>query len=493
MRATRVSLLLAVGLAAAAYPRPSAAQATAYVVRESAAPCLKIRTSPDADASVVASVDPGTRLEAVGTAPYWRHVRLTDGTDGWAAKKYLDSISDTAAVPPDTSVTAATPDREDAWLEVHVVDVGQGDGIWIRTFDDGVDGNGRYEGRSIIIDGGPDRSDGCSTPGVLRTGVLSPAPSNPRRFIRYTMDDSSPSTQSHWYVGPQGLPNQEEWGASYPSHSPLLAERNRRHIMADALVRELNRLGYQPVFLPRTGTLPPELYNYVREQKRLVRRGALGEYLPQAKTVVPTDGQLANIAYKYTSEKKLEAAVSFLSQALKCIGIDAAPKIDLGFTGSKDFSFAFTDVTYKSVDPALLDQVIRTLAPNGIPRAYVEGGHLHVAYEYAYAKELMLSRGDKKSFAEDISGKVGAYLDVGVKGSVSVASQSTITFKGGPGANAAFAYKSARLVLENGQWVLYPEEVMRSALGPSGKRAAAKPPRPHLPQPAVVLAVVDEG
>jgi competence protein ComEC len=42
---------------------------------------------------------------------------------------------------------------------VHVVDVGQGDGIWIHTFDDNIPGNGKYEGYNIIIDGGPDASD----------------------------------------------------------------------------------------------------------------------------------------------------------------------------------------------------------------------------------------------------------------------------------------------------------------------------------------------
>jgi beta-lactamase superfamily II metal-dependent hydrolase len=35
------------------------------------------------------------------------------------------------------------------------VDVGQGDGIWIHTFDDNIPGNGRYEGKNIVIDGGP--------------------------------------------------------------------------------------------------------------------------------------------------------------------------------------------------------------------------------------------------------------------------------------------------------------------------------------------------
>jgi competence protein ComEC len=52
----------------------------------------------------------------------------------------------------------ASPDSA-AWLEVHIVDVGQGDAIWIRTGDDGIPGNGVYEGRNIVIDGGPDASD----------------------------------------------------------------------------------------------------------------------------------------------------------------------------------------------------------------------------------------------------------------------------------------------------------------------------------------------
>lgn len=40
-------------------------------------------------------------------------------------------------------------------LQVIVVDVGHGDCIWIKTPDDGIKGNGKYEGYNIIIDGGP--------------------------------------------------------------------------------------------------------------------------------------------------------------------------------------------------------------------------------------------------------------------------------------------------------------------------------------------------
>jgi hypothetical protein len=255
--------------------------------------------------------------------------------------------------------------------------------------------------------------------------------------------------------------------------------------MSDALVRELNRLGYQPVFLPRTGVTPPELYNYVRDNQRLVRRGQLAAYLPAVKDLAAKQGQLGNIAYKYTSEKKADAAVSFLENALRCIGIDAVPKIDLGFAGSKDFAFAFTEVTYLSVDPAQLDPIIRGMSTTGIPKAYVDAGRLHVAYEYAYARELVMNRGDKKSFTADISGKVGEFIDLGVKGSVSVVNQSTISFKSND-APAAFAYKAGRLAYEDGTWVLYPEEVNKRGL--TEERSA------YLPQPALVLPVeVEEG
>lgn len=132
---------------------PLAAQGpVAFVVRETAAPCLNVRARPESGAVAITCLVPGTPVTAIGTAPYWRQVRLADERTGWAAKKFL-----TAAVTPDS--VAGPADRDDAWLEIHVIDVGQGDAIWIHTFDDNIPGNGRYEGRSVVIDGGPDASD----------------------------------------------------------------------------------------------------------------------------------------------------------------------------------------------------------------------------------------------------------------------------------------------------------------------------------------------
>lgn len=150
MRARIVFLLVAALLPI----RAALAQSgQALVVRATATPCLAVRTQPSADAAAITCVKPATRVTGIGTAPYWRRIQLADGKKGWAAKKYLDAADSTSAPAGPIDIP------EDAWLEVHIVDVGQGDGIWIHTYDDGLPGNGRFEGRNILIDGGPAAAD----------------------------------------------------------------------------------------------------------------------------------------------------------------------------------------------------------------------------------------------------------------------------------------------------------------------------------------------
>ena len=63
------------------------------VVRPTATPCLTVRRAPESDAPSVACLVPGTAVIADSAVPFWRHVRLTDGKRGWAAKKFLDRKS----------------------------------------------------------------------------------------------------------------------------------------------------------------------------------------------------------------------------------------------------------------------------------------------------------------------------------------------------------------------------------------------------------------
>jgi hypothetical protein len=126
MRASWFAALLLVAGALAA-PLTLRAQEQAYVVRPTADPCLNVRPSPDTDVEAFACISVGSQVTGIGTAPYWRRIRLTDGRTGWAAKKYLEP----AAVPaaPSPGEIGNPNERDDAWLEVHIIDVGQGDGV----------------------------------------------------------------------------------------------------------------------------------------------------------------------------------------------------------------------------------------------------------------------------------------------------------------------------------------------------------------------------
>lgn len=254
--------------------------------------------------------------------------------------------------------------------------------------------------------------------------------------------------------------------------------------MADALVRLLNQRGYLPIFLPRTGLEPPELYSFARQKNELVRWGELRRFLPKGTSFRPKSSQVSDIEHLQTSGKKQALALDFLSRALKCVGIESAPKLDLSFSGAEEYRFSFSGLTARTVDPAELRTVIQGLQLTGIPQASLDVGGLHIAYEYLYAQKLLMSRSDQRGFRHDISGAVGQYLDLGTKGAVKVESETTISFTGQGGVAAAFAYKAARILQGNNGWELYPEEHMADVKQES---------RPFVPARGVALGVAENS
>ena len=268
--------------------------------------------------------------------------------------------------------------------------------------------------------------------------------------------------------------------------------------MIDTLVRLLNDYGYQPVFLPTTNVSPPEIYNLAGS--RLVRRGALQRYL-RAAVPPPTRGNLPDIEHTSTGKKKLTAAVSFLQNALKAIGITSIPKLELGFVGAHELVFSFHEVTTLSVEPAALDPLLKGLEPHAIPEQYVAEGKVHLAYEYAYARRVLLRRADGANFTHTVEGKLHDFIDLGTGGEVAIDSATTLSFAPATGQPAAFAYKAGRLERRAGRWELFPEEILdvrngyfeRSADGQPIDVAPAPPviKEPFLPTRGIVLKAED--
>ena len=252
--------------------------------------------------------------------------------------------------------------------------------------------------------------------------------------------------------------------------------------MSDALVKTLNRLGYQAIFLPRTGLRPPEVYSF--EERRLRRRGPLADFVTHSEPLPSKRSALADIEHEETTGKKTTAATSFLESALKCIGIASVPKVDLSFARDASLVFSFAAITSEAVDPSKIAPVLAGLALHGIPDDVIWDGHVYIAYEYLYAKHLKMRRADKQAFGNDVTGAIGAYVDVGAHGSVNVESENTITFASARGEVAAFAFKVARLQKREGGWDMSLTETARAVAGDAD--------RPWIPiRGAAPTAVVD--
>lgn len=187
---------------------------TPYVVRESAAPCLKFRSEPSTTSNPVDCLPPGTHATEIESISFWRKVRLVDGREGWASKRFLGPASGPGSEAAPSAISS------DAWLEVHFVDVGQGDGIWIHTYDDGVEGNGIYEGRNIVIDGGPDSSDGKNAMLIYLSQKAHPEAIIDALFISHPHDDHFPGADGirrHFRIRDYYDPGFPKQGVAYPS------------------------------------------------------------------------------------------------------------------------------------------------------------------------------------------------------------------------------------------------------------------------------------
>jgi hypothetical protein len=246
--------------------------------------------------------------------------------------------------------------------------------------------------------------------------------------------------------------------------------------MPDALVNLLNNKGYQPVLLPQTDLLPPDLYNVA--DGMLMRRGQLSFYLPPVSGLSVGEAKLPDLEEKFTTRKSLAAAVSFLQDALECLGISSIPKLDLSFAAKTGLRFAFTDVTSRSVPVAGLDQIIQGVNLGAIPARYVEEGNLHIAHKYIYARKLLMMRQDQRRFDLGASGDISEFIKLGEKAKVEVESEIKISFSKPGRERIAFAYKSVRLVQNGPRWELLFGRV-RLGEGADGQS--------FLPQPGKVV------
>jgi beta-lactamase superfamily II metal-dependent hydrolase len=111
-----------ISLVAALMLLSSAARADTVVPSAQVATRVVVRAGASAQTSDVGSLRPGEQAELLGSMPNWYRVRLSDGTEGFVAKRWTRIVT----VAPAAAGTGSAPFTIDA------VDVGTGLGILVR-------------------------------------------------------------------------------------------------------------------------------------------------------------------------------------------------------------------------------------------------------------------------------------------------------------------------------------------------------------------------
>lgn len=250
----------------------------------------------------------------------------------------------------------------------------------------------------------------------------------------------------------------------------------------DSLTRILNARRFEPLLMPRTNLQAPDVWVY--DNDSLVWWGPLDDFVPPGLLPGEPDcGALPDLNHVETSRKGASAAGGFLRQALACIGVSSAPKLDLSFGRGRDIAFSFTDITTRGIAPGRLGRALAQFAPGIIPRQQVAAGMVHIAYEYAYAQTLNMRFADSASAALDLNAlQIDGFIDLAGKADVKVSSETTMSFRA-KGAPAAFAFKVGQLVRERGKWAFHATEIMGQGATADESRAA----EPYLLRPGAVL------
>lgn len=230
--------------------------------------------------------------------------------------------------------------------------------------------------------------------------------------------------------------------------------------MTDALIRFLNERGYQPVLLPRTGLVPPDLYG-VDNHRNLTRYGPLNHHLEHTISDEPDQSQIPDIEHVETTRKSLKKATTFLNDALQCIGLPAAPSLNASLVRSTGLRFLLTGVIAKGIPPTKLFTTVGTFREGGIPKEVIKDGKLHIAYTYLYANTLIMQTADGTVF--DVNAAVDWSNVLTADGRVAVEriGGTKLSFARADGEPVAFAYQAGQLTRGDGQWEFYPGVLRR--------------------------------
>ncbi len=221
----------------------------------------------------------------------------------------------------------------------------------------------------------------------------------------------------------------------------------------EILFRFFNGLGYQNILVGQSDLVPPDIY--VLSGGTYERYGALRNYLSSPEDIPdPVEAAAPDFAQADLRARNGTVSFSFLKEVLKIFGVNGSAEASAAGESSGVEQMQLRDVTIKRNDVGAIEAALnRGFRSSEIGLDRIDGGLVHVAYEYLYSRSLTVDRSDGSSGEVKLGANVQAIADASVK--VSGEGKGSSNTKYANDRPAAIAFKTGKLVKVESGWRLH--------------------------------------
>jgi len=231
-------------------------------------------------------------------------------------------------------------------------------------------------------------------------------------------------------------------------------------VLDDPFMVYMNNKGYNPIVLPKSGVSPPMVM--ILESDHYSDMRELTELLTSRK--LSTEGLVANYEPAAGFEKDLannksgKVSVTLFDRLLSGIGLSGDATIKAHANQGGQTKYQFQEVYVKNTFPGVIRERIGNLESDVFDDADLKEDRVYIAYQYVYAKKLIIGNGNNMAAGFGGKGKVGGAADIEVSASGDSVRIDVAKYNGNE--PLAFGFKAGRLTRRTGkyhfEWLMPP-------------------------------------
>ena len=220
----------------------------------------------------------------------------------------------------------------------------------------------------------------------------------------------------------------------------------------DPFVIYMNGKGYMPIILPKGGVAPPMLlslnegrYSDTRELIELLASRNL-----QVDGLASDFKPAADFGKELTNNQKGKVKVGFLDGILSKLGLGADPTIEAHAGHGDQTKYQFQEVSVKKTLPGLIRDRIKNLQPDDFDETDLNKGRVYVAYEYVYAKKLVIGKGNNVAAGFEAKAEIKKVANIEVSAGADGVRVDITAYNGNQ--PLAIGFRAGQLTRANGSY-----------------------------------------